>query len=56
MRKAGAAVEAGDSVLMLEAMKMENEIKAPIAGTVAELFVVEGDSVNTGDDLFRIGQ
>ena len=56
MRKAGDAVEAGDSVLMLEAMKMENEIKAPVAGTIAEFFVVEGDSVNTGDDLFRISQ
>jgi len=56
MRKAGDAVEAEDPVLMLEAMKMENEIKAPVAGTIAEVFVVEGDSVNTGDDLFRIQQ
>jgi biotin carboxyl carrier protein len=37
-------------------MKMENEIKAPVAGTIAEIFVVEGDSVNTGDSLFRIKQ
>jgi biotin carboxyl carrier protein len=56
MRKPGDAVEAQDPVLVLEAMKMENEIKAPVAGTIAELFVVEGDSVNTGDDLFRISQ
>ena len=54
MRKAGDTVEADQAVMVLEAMKMENEIKAPIAGTIAELFVVEGDSVNTGDDLFRI--
>jgi biotin carboxyl carrier protein len=40
--------------MVLEAMKMENEIRAPIAGTIAELFVVEGGSVNTGDALFRI--
>src|SRR3990172_5865337 len=40
--------------VVLEAMKMENEIRAPIAGTIAELFVVEGGSVNTGDPLFRI--
>ena len=54
--KAGDAVEMNQPVLVLEAMKMENEIKAPLAGTIAELFVVEGDSVNTGDDLFRISQ
>ena len=56
MRKAGDVVEANEPVLMLEAMKMENEIKTPIAGTIAEIFVVEGDSVNTGDSLFRIQQ
>jgi len=54
--KKGDAVEADAPVLVLEAMKMENEIKAPFAGTIAELFVTEGDSVNTGDDLFRISQ
>ena len=56
IHKSGDAVEADEPVLVLEAMKMENEIKAPAAGTIAELFVVEGDSVNTGDDLFRIQQ
>jgi len=56
MRKPGDAVEADESVLVLEAMKMENEIKAPVAGTIVEFFVVEGDSVNTGDHLFRIGE
>ena len=54
--KAGDAVEAEAPVLVLEAMKMENEIKTPVAGTIAEIFVTEGDSVNTGDDLFRISQ
>ncbi len=54
--KVGDAVEADAPVLVLEAMKMENEIKTPVAGTIAEFFVAEGDSVNTGDDLFRIGQ
>ena len=56
IHKSGDAVEAGQPILVLEAMKMENEIKAPVAGTIAEFFVVEGDSVNTGDDLFRIQQ
>jgi biotin carboxyl carrier protein len=54
VRKPGEAVEVDEPVLVLEAMKMENEIRAPIAGTIAELFVVEGGSVNTGDALFRI--
>ena len=56
MRKSNDQVGADEPVLMLEAMKMENEIKAPVAGTIAEIFVVEGDSVNTGDSLFRIKQ
>jgi biotin carboxyl carrier protein len=56
MCKPSDAVEANQPVLVLEAMKMENEIKAPVAGTIAEMFVVEGDSVNTGDSLFRIQQ
>jgi len=56
MRKSSDQVEADEPVLVLEAMKMENEIKAPVAGTIAEIFVVEGDSVNTGDSLFRIKQ
>jgi biotin carboxyl carrier protein len=52
--KPGEAVAANDPVLVLEAMKMENEIKAPVAGTVEKIFVSEGGSVNTGDDLFQI--
>src|SRR3990172_6718620 len=52
IHKPGEAVEAEEPVLVLEAMKMENEIRAPIAGAIAELFVVEGGSVNTGDPLF----
>ena len=56
MCKPGDSVEVDAPVVVLEAMKMENEIKAPVAGTIAEFFVVEGDSVNTGDNLFRIDQ
>jgi biotin carboxyl carrier protein len=56
MRTPSDTVEADEPVLVLEAMKMENEIKAPVAGTIAEIFVVEGDSVNTGDSLFQIKQ
>jgi glutaconyl-CoA decarboxylase len=51
----GAAVKAGDLVLMLEAMKMENEIFATSSGTVKEVRVRSGDAVNTGDVMIVIG-
>jgi acetyl-CoA/propionyl-CoA carboxylase biotin carboxyl carrier protein len=51
---AGDAVEAGQSVLVLEAMKMENHISAEKSGTVAEVRVAEGDTVGTGDVLLVI--
>jgi propionyl-CoA carboxylase alpha chain len=46
--EAGAAVEAGRPLLVLEAMKMEHEVVAPVAGTVAELRVREGAQVEAG--------
>jgi acetyl-CoA/propionyl-CoA carboxylase biotin carboxyl carrier protein len=49
--KKGDAVEAGAVVCVIEAMKMENEITAPVAGKVEELSVKEGASVATGDPL-----
>lgn len=51
---AGQTVKAGDVVIILEAMKMENEIVAPAAGTLKSVFVVKGGTVNTGDALFEI--
>ena len=47
----GATVAVGDSLLVLEAMKMENHINAETAGTVKEIRVKPGDSVGTGDVL-----
>ena len=47
----GAAVTKGQTLLVLEAMKMENEIQAPSDGTVQELNVSQGLSVNAGDTL-----
>jgi glutaconyl-CoA decarboxylase len=51
----GASVNAGDLLLVLEAMKMENEIQAPSAGTVKEIKVSDGSPVNTGDVLVVLG-
>jgi methylmalonyl-CoA carboxyltransferase small subunit len=48
---AGAAVEAGEVLLVLEAMKMETEITAPAAGTVAEVHVCPGEAVAGGQIL-----
>jgi len=48
---AGAAVEAGEVLLVLEAMKMETEITAPAAGTVAEVHVGPGEAVTGGQIL-----
>lgn len=50
----GDVVAAGDVVLVLEAMKMENEISSPVDGTVTSILVKTGDSVNGGDVLVVI--
>lgn len=50
----GAEVEAGQGVVVLEAMKMENEIQAEHAGTIRKIFVQAGQAVEGGDPLFEI--
>lgn len=50
----GDHVERGDTVIVIEAMKMENEFKAAAAGTVTEIRVQPGQAVNTGDVLVLI--
>ena len=50
----GSSVQAGDPVLVTEAMKMETEIQAPISGTVAAVHVTKGDSVNPDETLIEI--
>jgi pyruvate/2-oxoglutarate dehydrogenase complex dihydrolipoamide acyltransferase (E2) component len=47
----GDSVKAGDVVVILEAMKMEHEVRALSAGLVRELFFAPGDTVNRGDVL-----
>ncbi len=50
----GAAVKAGDVLIILEAMKMENDITAAQDGTVASINVKKGDTVNSGDTLITL--
>ena len=50
----GQAVKKGDTVMMIEAMKMENEIKAECDGTLAKFHVAAGQSVMADDKLFDI--
>jgi pyruvate carboxylase subunit B len=51
----GRRVEAGQGVVVLEAMKMENEIRCEVSGVLAKLHVRAGQSVEGGDLLFEIG-
>jgi biotin carboxyl carrier protein len=51
---AGQAVKKGDTICVLEAMKMENDIPAPCDGTIASVNVQKGASVNAGDILATI--
>jgi len=52
--KAGESVAAGQVVLILEAMKMETEIRATSAGVVSEVLVREGDAVKVGESLLML--
>jgi biotin carboxyl carrier protein len=47
----GSEIEAGAGVLVVEAMKMQNEVKSPKKGTVQKILVSEGAAVNAGDVL-----
>jgi biotin carboxyl carrier protein len=49
--EAGASVEKGSGIVVVEAMKMQNEMKSPRAGVVVSINVKPGDTVNAGDVL-----
>jgi pyruvate carboxylase subunit B len=51
----GDSVNAGDTVLIVEAMKMENEIHTPIDGIIKEIYVKEGDMANPDETLIYVG-
>ncbi len=50
----GDAVEEGDVLIILEAMKMETEVRAPKAGTIGEVFIKVGDAVSPDDEMLTI--
>ena len=45
-----------DTVIVLEAMKMETTIKTPVSGKVLKIFVKNGDKVSAGDPLFEVAE
>jgi len=55
LKKEGDEVKIGDTILIMEAMKMENEIRADIQGKIQKINVKENDSVLEGDILVEIG-
>lgn len=54
LKKVGEAVRAGDGIIVVEAMKMESELKANIDGKVTDIKVEEGDAVESGTALVAL--
>ncbi len=52
---AGQVISSGDVIMILEAMKMETEVRSPESGTVQSVVVKEGDAVQVGDVLLTLG-
>ena len=51
----GQKVNQGDILFILEAMKLENEIKAPVTGTITKIFATKGQMVTNGQLIVTIG-
>ena len=49
-----ARVKTGDPLLIIEAMKMESQVPAPIDGTVTAILVAEGDNVKTDETVIQL--
>ena len=56
LQEPGADIKPGESIMILEAMKMQNEITAPIAGKISNINVKKNDIVNKDDVLFEIAK
>ena len=56
LAKVGDTIEKGGGLVVLEAMKMQNELQAARSGKVVEISVSEGESVNAGQVLMKIGE
>ena len=54
IKNKGDCVVEDDTIIVLEAMKMETTIKTPHAGEIINIFVSNGDKVNVGDPLFEV--
>ncbi len=50
----GQSLNAGDVIMVMEAMKMETEVRSPAAGVVTQLLVKEGDAVQVGQALLNL--
>ena len=55
LMKTGDAVDAGQGIVVVEAMKMQNEIRSPKSGTIERLLVVAGQTVNAGEVVAIVG-
>jgi biotin carboxyl carrier protein len=54
MKSEGDIVEQGESVMILEAMKMENDLRSPVSGTIFQIYVQQGNPVEKGAKLFKV--
>ena len=54
IKRDGDDIQEDDTVIVLEAMKMETTIKTPLNGVIKKVFVKNGDKVNVGDPLFEV--
>lgn len=53
-KKVGEQIESGESIIILEAMKMENDIKSPSSGVIKNIYITESSAVEKGAKLFSI--